>query len=220
MKPRIICCFTKLHPSTFITVKKYAPTAEFVCTAGNDYTYRDVIREYWTGESDLITIEQDNVITPKVVKSFTRCRKPWCVYSYQGPPQCGYLYRSLGCTKFSAKLQQQVPFDDFDTEGMVWQYIDAKINGHFWFLDIKPHVHGHIEHYHDYSKDEVVKPQDQCVQVEPDGKYVLYENYDGWKRGKRIREVLPGSFVPGDNYGAFERVRAGKHYRERTVENP
>jgi hypothetical protein len=204
--PQIIVCFADLYPETESAVKAHAPDATFIDTSGSNYAYRDALQRYWTGERDLVVIEQDIEITAEVIQTFNSCRENWCIYSYQGPPHLGYLHRCLGCTKFSAKLQRQFPFDGFDLDAMVWNVVDVNI-AKFLNKTLNPHVHGNVKHHHSYK--EVIdglpknlilwtnemnidgKSDAICKELQPDGKtFVYYVNPDG-TRGAFKREIPP-----------------------------
>jgi hypothetical protein len=158
--------------------------------------YGRVLQEHWTGEQDLITIEQDIVPTAEVLPSFTRCRKDWCVYAYQGSPSSGRLYRSLGCTRFSARLQRRFPFKNFVTYEMTWKSCDAYISRVLWSLNfIEPHVHGVVEHRHDYRNDPDNPPASLCKELQPDGRVLVYTNDDdGFNRTDLVLEEIPASW--------------------------
>jgi hypothetical protein len=182
-KPIILCCFADLHPETERSVKEHAPTAIMADTSGSLYAYRDVLKEHWTGERDLVVIEQDIEITADVVPAFRSCSKPWCTFSYQGPSSLGYLYRGLGCAKFSAKLQRKIPFSDFIEYGMTWKVIDGYISRILWVVNgISPHVHGHVEHHHKYE------PAPHCVEWQPDGRRFIFWNDLEGRRDYFVRE--------------------------------
>jgi hypothetical protein len=197
---RVFCCYTNLSKGTERTVRVYAPEAEFVKTEG-DYGYFDFLNEQWNGESDLVIIEQDIEITEEVIPSFRDCSEQWCVFSYQGPPDMGYLHRSIGCTRFSASLQKEMPIlfssnyvrryrpNGFEVQ-VHWQWID----NFMWavFAGAKgdkatSHVHGEVCHRHSYRLDDLPEFADEKT---PDGKserrYTV--NPDG-TRGKFISEV-------------------------------
>jgi len=82
--------------------------AERIYTGPGTHDYWRVFAQRWTGEDDLVTIEQDVRIHPGVIPHFAACPYPWCAFGWEvGPGQMSYWW--LGCTKFSAWLQQEVP---------------------------------------------------------------------------------------------------------------
>ncbi len=206
--PAILCCYAELYVETERSVKAFAPDALFIYTGGDDYAYRDALQEYWPGDQDLIVIEQDIEITADVLPSFSKCRKPWCIYSYQGPPHLGYLHRCLGCTKFSPEMRKRFPFNKFDLPSMKWNVVDMNIAGVIGHT-LDPHVHGSVNHYHSYKKvieglapDEILWSRESniddsvdaiCKELQPDGRtFVFYVNEDGTRgRFKRIVPAMP-----------------------------
>lgn len=166
---RVICCYTsEIHPKALGALARYAPEAEIVETKGL-FGYNDAIASRWDGSSDLVVVEGDKEITAEVLPSFARCDHPWCVYSYGVYPE---PYRreidfGLGCAKFSAEVQQIVkpsefltrdpeclpyPCPDCGGEGC-WRYLDSRIMFAMLFRGIESHVHGQVEHHHDYPAD-------------------------------------------------------------------
>jgi hypothetical protein len=81
--------------------------AERVYTGPGTHDYWRVFTERWTGESDLVAIEQDVLIHDDVLPQFAACPEPWCAFGWQVTP--GMVSTCwLGCTKFSAALQREV----------------------------------------------------------------------------------------------------------------
>jgi hypothetical protein len=203
--PQFIVCYADLSVETERSVKAYAPDAKFIDTSAHDYAYRDALQRHWTGERDLAVIEQDIEITADVVKTFNSCRRPWCVYDYQGPPHLGYLNFCLGCTKFSAQLQREVPFSSLDLEAMVWSVVDVSINKGIGKRFAR-HVHGSVVHHHNYQEvidshpNHILWAEEMhidgsshpiCKELQADGRtFIYYVNPDG-TRGAFKREVPP-----------------------------
>src|SRR5580704_14940007 len=114
---RVLACYTShgLRQETYRSLVRNVPigSLEMVNVSGDLGTYWREFRKRWNGNHDLMTVEQDNVITPDVIPSFNMCPEPWCVFEYEGPPNmlnrgaedC-WLKTSLGCTRFSQQLQQ------------------------------------------------------------------------------------------------------------------
>ena len=122
-----------------------------------------------------------------MIPSLTECPKNWCSYSYQGPPSTGYLYRSLGCTRFSAGFQKFSPHVFKFTGPTHWNRID----GNHFFFQFQPHVHGQVAHHHDYLKDPVLSrlPREFAREVQPDGSVVIYRNTeDGTRTDEAVAE--------------------------------
>lgn len=102
---------------------------EIIYTGNNDYAYWRAFSERWTGEDDLLVIEQDIVLNERVIPEFEICSRTWyrnwCVFPYKNfsaalswdgktidHPGSGYLTHNLGCTLFSANLQRFVSIQD------------------------------------------------------------------------------------------------------------
>lgn len=186
--PTVLVPYADLHTATRKSVDRYISGAHYEDTSSDALSYGQTLARYWNQGSDLVVIEQDIEINEDVSRSFNRCRdSDWCVYSYQGPPHLGYLYRSLGCTRFSRKLQRKIPFDEFIPFQMLWYQVDTRISRILWDIrGIKPHVHGHVKHHKFY-------PQDQnwfyANEKQPDGRVFVYKNKFDGTRGKFVKEL-------------------------------
>ena len=153
---RILCCYANLRPETAATIAEFAPETELVDVTDDTYGYWHNIRDRWTGDEDLMVIEQDIEITAEVVPSFEACSKPWCLFEYPGHPFMGTLSSHLGCTRFSKELQRAVPCESMTViagDRQRWDTLDGKIAIALKEAGYKPHVHGQVNHLHDYSKD-------------------------------------------------------------------
>jgi len=204
----VMCCFTDLRPETERAVKSFAPDALFADTSGSATAYWEAIKSHWAGVEDLVVIEQDIVITADVVPSFKDCSELWCSYKYFGPKHLGYLSRSLGCTKFSAELQRLVSVEDIldsvfraepgvkvvnvsDAGDPEWHVVDVTISSAMDRRNIEPHVHGEVEHLHDYAECNVdldyidVHFKYGC-DINPDGTFRLYKNNEDGSRAPII----------------------------------
>jgi hypothetical protein len=120
---RVLCCFSGripeggpydinqhgLYPSAIRALQAYAPGFELVDVSGDDYAYWGQIRARWTGEKDLVLVEQDVEITADVLPGFIGCPSPWCTFRYRywrtWPPSAD----ACGCTRYSARLQREIP---------------------------------------------------------------------------------------------------------------
>lgn len=160
-------CFVSPHPKAKAAVEAYAPEAVFTDTSADRWEYWRILSSYWTGEHDLMTIEQDNEITAEVVPSFEACPEPWCSYQYRGAGvfQAPVMTESLGCTRFRKELQQAVPIEEIggstltqwpghkvasDPVRVPWDRIDMRIKEHLRANGFKVHVHGEVRHFHAY----------------------------------------------------------------------
>jgi hypothetical protein len=148
---RILCCYANLRPETAATIAEFAPGTELVDVAEDKYGYWRNVCERWTGSDDLLIVEQDMELIAEVVPSFEDCPEQWCLFEYQGNPFMGTLSRHLGCTRFRKELQQAVPLSLADN--LRWDVLDGTIAGKLNEAGYSPHVHGEINHLHDYSKD-------------------------------------------------------------------
>jgi len=176
---KILCCYANLHPETECAVAAHAKDAEFIDVSGSELDYWRTIKAHWTGDQDLVIIEQDIEITAEVIPTFEGCDDAWCVFTYRGPTHLGYLKHSLGCTKFSAELQREVSITeaaggDYDIS---WQFIDMTMAVHLDHLGYKPNCHGTVKHLHDYASecDQYTTFKWGCS-VNPDRSYQLYRN--------------------------------------------
>jgi len=162
---RVLGCYAGggLRQETHRSLVKNVPIGclEMVNVSGDISTYWLEFRKRWTGKHDLVTVEQDNVLTPEMLPSFNMCDEPWCVYEYEGPVNMvsrgasdRYLKTSLGCTRFSQRLQQEVPWTEFSKKDYFsWYLIDYRIAVVLGKKGYSPHIHGEVEHLHDYASD-------------------------------------------------------------------
>lgn len=91
------------HMPSYLAVTKYIPDAEHIDTSASSYAYWDELEKRWDGSSDLLTIEQHIVVHDQVLPQVEACGGDWCVFPFGGQRH------GLGCTRFSARLQQAVP---------------------------------------------------------------------------------------------------------------
>lgn len=162
---KVVVFYAKLHPATLASVNAYAPQAIFEDTSADDYAYWRAMRRHWTGEEDLVVIEQDLEIHEDVIPSFIRCYEQWCVYEYEMAVPLGWLRESFGCTKFSAALQRAVTADMICAGEHRWDGLDITMGTAFRKYggpainpyavrqggQVSSHVHGRIRHHHRYK---------------------------------------------------------------------
>src|SRR5271166_392986 len=79
---RVVCCYCNIKPQTAKALKLYAPECEYVDTSATIWDYGKAIASRWTGEDDLVIIEDDKEITAEVLPSFQSCGCLWCSYRY------------------------------------------------------------------------------------------------------------------------------------------
>jgi hypothetical protein len=163
---RVLACYVRgqQSPEAYRALLRYASIGSLeLISVGHDVSaYWHAIRDRWTGEDDLVIIEQDNVITGEVIPSFQECEKKWCSFSYLGPPGMNFngneegrvLKKSLGCTRFTAELQREIPASMISgNEYFVFHLLDMRISRLLELSGYSPHVHGEIEHAHNYDYD-------------------------------------------------------------------
>jgi hypothetical protein len=130
-----------------------------VWTGDGDDHYWQEIGKRWDGSDDLLIIEHDTEIHDQVVPQFLECPEPWCVFAYEyGPKWPGHLIdNALGCTKFSAELQDTYPTDRIAAEvsamdGMppvpFWHSCDLYIRRTLTRGGLKPHQHRPLVTHH------------------------------------------------------------------------
>lgn len=123
---------------------------------GDDTAYARLLADAWRAPGDLVVVEHDVGIRPGVIAELLACPRPWCGFSY---PVGDVLLVALGCTKFSAKLREQLPAAmdaaAADTDSGVpagdWRRLDVRLAA---VLENAGHArHRHdppVEHYHVY----------------------------------------------------------------------
>lgn len=118
---RVVYFYSKLFREAW---EALPPDAEMaLCEGPNGYWER--ILERWTGKDDLLFVEQDNVLHDQVLPQLADCPGDWCCFGYEyTPSRPSLLDQSLGCTRFSARLQQAVQLDPAPRE---WPFAEAAI---------------------------------------------------------------------------------------------
>ena len=156
---RVLFCPVTPHPDAVAAIARYAPQAEQPDVTGNKYAYWREISARWTGEADLIIIEQDIEIAADTIASLEDCPEPWCVFAYPIFRRKIRLRVGLGCTKISAAAQRQVTAraiaEGFalcrDCKGAgCWWHLDGRVSAMLKHAGYAPHVHGDVIHHHDY----------------------------------------------------------------------
>lgn len=86
-------------------------TAALIYTGPDTGDYFGAFSDQWGGRDDLVCIEQDVLVHDRVVEQFAACPEPWCTFGWEvSPGQPSFWW--LGCTKFSASLQNMIPVED------------------------------------------------------------------------------------------------------------
>lgn len=117
---RVLCCYAALYDQTREALAKYAPDAELVDVSGDDYAYWRAICERWTGEDDLLIVEQDIEIHDQVIPEMRACDRDWCTYAYRLWRPDAWCFNALGCTRFSASLQRKVSPAEIEQVQVLW----------------------------------------------------------------------------------------------------
>lgn len=176
---KVICCYTQMEKRSRLALNKYAPQVEMVNTSRSIWAYGEEIAKRWLGEEDLVIIEGDKEITADVLPSFDRCDLPWCNFSsfvFVGTAMEREVFTGLGCTKYSAFAQQSIRPDDFicPDVGYVckicagkgcWNNLDGRIASALRKCNIDVHIHGRVNHHHDYSENSPVFQLPQIKEV-------------------------------------------------------
>ena len=88
------------------------------------------LTEMWAAGESFLNIEQDIEIHESVVSQMEACDEPWCVFPYGGADFVrggGRLRYSLGCTKFSADLMEDIPDLMSALPVKHWRRLDVEI---------------------------------------------------------------------------------------------
>lgn len=162
----IVCFYNELNATTEWSLSKYAPECVFEDTSEDQFAYSRAFKKYWTGEQDLIVIEQDIEVESGNIKSLRRCKYNWCTFEYNHHPiptnpsrmvaPMPPLNESLGFTRYSAALQRLVPFPSEIQWNFLDQHLRWAIKQHGRSLrqpvnqnkGIVSHVHGEVKHHH------------------------------------------------------------------------
>ena len=183
LDPRVKAALEKLAPAAGLEV-------EWVDTSSDLQIYADEMEKRWTGEEDLIIVEQDKQPFPGQIEAMIGCPEPWCGYTFwQNPvPHTSLVLGGFGVTRFSSEVQRLVPVSAFRG---VWQ---VNIDRRFYDYLIRNHgtgchLHGHVLHHHVYEprpravRDHVVQLRERgllppAVYPEPDAPHLLPGSYD------------------------------------------
>lgn len=164
---RIIYVYTHWCETAVEAIRKHAPDALFIETP-HLYDYNAVMFDNWNSGEDLVVIEEDKVVHYGVIPAFADCDEPWCVFGYSTypAPYTRPITFGLGCTKFSAAAQREFPATDFmvpddpawgkcyDCDGAgCWRFLDSRINKCMLKHGYQTHLHGWVEHLHQYPDD-------------------------------------------------------------------
>jgi hypothetical protein len=155
-----------IKPETYVSLREHVPASvsiDLIDVSRSPTAYWHAIRDRWTGEDDLVIIEQDIEITAETIPSFQSCAAEWCVFGYKGAdwlePEDRFMVKSLGCTKFSARLQRTIPASTIAGVYLVWHMIDMRMATVLGMRGYTPHLHGEVKHLHDYDGEHTPEQQ-------------------------------------------------------------
>lgn len=160
---RLVCMYgghypttTTLDPRVKASLERWAPEAgleiEWVDTTDDLQIYADEMEKRWTGEEDLIIVEQDKEVHLNCFPSFLACPEPWCGFTFwQNPePYTALVIGGFGVVKFSAEVQRWFPVSAFRGESQIG--IDRRFYDYLMENHSKGcHLHGHVVHHHVYD---------------------------------------------------------------------
>ena len=142
---RVLCPFVSLHPKADEALRDHAPNADRIDVSESDFDYFDAILRRWTGDQDLMICEQDIALHVDVIPGFIACRRPWCLHTYDHMTLGHFIDTGLGCVRFTAELQQAVPFAMvLKAEAPVpgsWRHLDGQIAATMASYGMERHVH-------------------------------------------------------------------------------
>jgi hypothetical protein len=131
----IACCHTALHPACAAALP---PGTIRPDVSGDPLAYWRALRSLWTGDAGLLVIEHDIEIHAGVLPQLAECGEDWCTFPYLQQPGLNFTCTmALGCTRFSAALQRQVPFPPATR----WDALDGAIANTLLAAGITAHVH-------------------------------------------------------------------------------
>lgn len=186
---RLACFYTNLDPRVSEALRKYAPLdIEWVETPGS-LAYARELEKRWTGEDDLILVEQDKEIFPGTLPDIMACGELWCTCTYWlfPVPHTTLCLGGFGVTKFSAAVQRLVKVPDFAGEQQ--QGIDRRFNDLLLSQGIGACLHNTVLHHHVYEprpqavRDHVARLRQKgilppAVYPEPLAPHLLPGSYD------------------------------------------
>jgi hypothetical protein len=190
---RLCCFYTNLDPRAEDALKRFAPQAgldiEWVETPGPGMVYADELEKRWTGEDDLIVVEQDKEIHAGTLPSIMTCANYWCACTYWlfPVPHTTLCTGGFGVTKFSAKVQRLVKVEDFAGEQQAG--IDRRLWDLLVSMGIPVCLHNLVIHHHVYEpRPESVRRHVEnlrengtlppAIYPEPAGPHLLPGSYD------------------------------------------
>lgn len=171
----VLFCYTNPALPALEALSEHAPDAVKVDVRGSDFAYGYALQDHWEAGSDLVNIEQDNIVRADVLAEFAECPEPWCVFPYRLEWfSCDF---AIGCVRWRKELMAAVPFETVRDIGVgICRWSDASggscnpVDGHCWRhfdysffyalteAGFRRHVHGPmVEHAHVYPPVGAVK---------------------------------------------------------------
>lgn len=160
---RLLCMYGATYPAPAtldlrvrVSLEKYAPQAgleiEWINTQPDLQIYADELEKRWTGDEDIIIVEQDKEVHASCFPSMLACDQLWCGYTFwQNPdPHTVLVLGGFGVTKFSKEVQRLIPVAAFRGEtqvGIDRRFYDILLREHGAVC----HLHGHVVHHHVYE---------------------------------------------------------------------
>lgn len=149
---RVICPHVnRTHPLTAESLSDHVPNAEWFYVGGAPDSYWRLLCDLWGRRESFLLIEHDMELHEGVIPDLAECPAPICLFPYPGPtpskgwsqsnPEDSLLYRSLGCTRFSAAVMAAQPNFMLDLTEHRWQFLDTVIIPGLMELDYVTHVH-------------------------------------------------------------------------------
>lgn len=136
--------------------------AVFYDVSSSDTAYWELLLMTWAATAvpwTLFVVEHDIVPDERVFREMNSCSKAWCTSPYQIRADGHQTNNSLGCARFSTRLQ----IDEADLIAAVgpgrpesqanalWSRLDGAISAALNKRGYQPHVHGQSVHLHDYT---------------------------------------------------------------------
>lgn len=175
-----------LHPLALKALQEYAPDGDLVDLGHGDHRYWQFLCQMWAAGETFLIVEQDVEIHGDVIPQMEQCPEPWCLFPYPGPrPSRGWsqnhadtplghlLYRSLGCTKFSASLMARYPGFMSGLPNHDWRRLDAEIHPRLEAKKVTPHLHWpHVLQHHVWDDLCSCGEDHEPYPVDHEGRYV------------------------------------------------
>jgi hypothetical protein len=107
---RTVYFWYTIWPAADQALRQHAPGWTATWTGPDTGGYWREFSRRWDGSDDLLCVEQDVVIHDQVIPQLLACPQPWCTFGWVSS-NGNASTRWLGCTRFSAQLQRELPLD-------------------------------------------------------------------------------------------------------------